>query len=50
MAEVILAELEAEQQWDERFAASADKLAKLARMTIEREERGETIEKGWDEL
>ena len=47
IAAVILEELEDEQQWDEAFAASQDKLAQKVRADIK---SGHVTKMGFDEL
>ena len=50
VAQLILDEVDAARAWDERFAASADQLEVLARRAMDEDDRGLTVEKGWDEL
>lgn len=42
LGHLLLEEMEAERGWEERFAATGDKLAELARRARERHARGET--------
>ncbi len=50
IASIILEELEDERQWDEAFAASQDKLAKLAQKVREDVKAGRFKKMGFDEL
>jgi len=50
IAAVILEELEDEQQWDETFAASQDKLAQLAQKVRADIKAGHVKKMGFDEL
>ena len=50
IASVILEELEDEQRWEEAFAASEDKLAKLARKVRADIKAGCVKKMGFDEL
>ncbi len=50
IAAVILEELEDEQRWDAAFAASQDKLAKLAQKVRADTQAGRVKEMGFDEL
>ncbi|RKU09291.1 hypothetical protein C6502_13370 [Candidatus Poribacteria bacterium] len=50
IAAVILEELEDEQQWDEAFAASQDKLAQLAEKVRADIKAGRVTKMGFDEL
>ena len=50
IATVILEELEDEQQWDETFAASQDKLAQLAQKVRVDIKAGRVTKMGFDEL
>ena len=45
-----IGDADADRRWDERFAETADGLEKLALRALERDRRGESVEKGWDEL
>ena len=47
---MILEELEDEQQWDEAFAASQDKLAQLAQKVRVDIKAGHVTKMGFDEL
>ena len=42
LAEAILAEIRSEEEWDRRFAESADKLEKLAAEALDEHRRGLT--------
>lgn len=44
IANLILAEMEAEHGWEERFARSENKLAEFARRAREHQVKGETTE------
>ena len=50
IASVILEELEDDRQWDEAFAASQDKLAKLAKKVRVDIKAGRFKKMGFDEL
>lgn len=50
IAAVILEELEDEQQWDEAFAASQEKLAQLAQKVRADIKAGHVTQMGFDEL
>ncbi len=50
IATLILEELADEEQWDAEFAASQDKLAKLAKKAFEESESGKTKRMGLNEL
>jgi len=50
IAAVILEELEDEQRWDAAFAASQDKLAKLAQKVRKDIKAGRVKKMGFDEL
>ncbi len=50
IATLILEELADEEQWDAEFAASQDKLAKLAKKAFEESESGKTKKMGLNEL
>ncbi len=42
MAELLLAELASEEEWEERFTKSQDSLSLLAQEALSEHERGET--------
>lgn len=50
IASLLLAELESERRWDERFAGSQDELAQLAEQALEEDDAGRTEELIPDEL
>ncbi len=50
IASIILEELEDERRWDEAFAASQDKLAKLAQKVRDDIKAGRFKKMGFDEL
>lgn len=50
IAALILDELADERRWDETFARSQDRLARLAERVREDIRNGRTREGGWDEL
>jgi len=50
IAALILAEIAAEQRWEESFARSTTKLQELAARAREQVKNGEFVEKGFDEL
>ena len=50
IARIILEEVEAARRWDDTFERTGDQLATLARRVLADDERGETVERGWDEL
>jgi len=50
IASMLLAELDSERRWDERFAESQDALARLAKQAVDDENAGRTEELVPDDL
>ncbi|MEM7808096.1 MAG: hypothetical protein AAF561_08300 [Planctomycetota bacterium] len=50
IAELIVAELEADRQWERRFAETSDQLELLAKRALERRAEGKAVPTNWDEL
>ncbi len=50
LARLVLDEIESSRAWDERFEKSADKLESLATQVLDRDRKGESLDKDWDQL
>ncbi len=50
IADQLLADLEDEQLWDEKFARSQAMLEAMAAKALDNYRNGKTVSKGWDEI
>lgn len=50
LASILLDELDAGKQWDEKLTTTGSQLETLAKQALDRDQRGESESKGWDEL